>query len=101
MLPWQYYGFVGMISTKQWNAYPDWAKKVITDAAAEAEQYHRKIWEVEDGKARDAYVKAGGAIHEIRPEQRAEWVKLGRGMWPRSGVSQADITAVRAAIGAK
>lgn len=101
VLPWQYYGFVGMISTKQWNAYPDWAKKAITEAAAEAEQYHRKIWEAEDAKARDAYLKAGGAIHEITPEQHAEWVKLGRGMWSRSGVSQSEIATVRAAFGGK
>lgn len=98
VIPWQYYGFVGMISTKQWNAYPDWAKKAITEAAVEAEQYHRKIWEEEDATARDAYLKAGGAIHQPTPEQRAEWVKLGRAMWDRSGVSKSEIEAVRAVI---
>ncbi len=85
-LDWQYYGFVGMISTKQWAAYPDWAKKVLEEAATEAETYHRKIWVDEDQKAKDAYLKAGGKITVPTPAQRAMWVEAGRGTWSASGV---------------
>jgi len=97
-LDWQYYGFVGMISTKQWEAYPDWARKVIAEAAAEAEKYHRAIWEEEDAKAREAFVKAGGTITVPTREQREQWVKLGRAMWANSGVPQSAIDLVRAEV---
>jgi len=85
-LDWQYYGFVGMISSKQWAAYPDWAKKVLEESAAEAEAYHRKIWVEEDQKAKEAYLKAGGKITVPTPEQRAKWVEAGRSTWDGSGV---------------
>lgn len=97
-LDWQYYGFVGMISTKQWDAYPDWARKVITEAAAEAEKYHRAIWVEEDAKARDAFLKAGGTINVPTSEQRAEWIKLGRAAWAGSGIPKASIDLVRAEV---
>ncbi len=94
-LDWQYYGFVGMISTKQWNAYPDWAKKVIEESAVEAQQYHRQIWLEEDEKAKAAYLKAGGKITQPTPEQRAKWVQAGRGMWGASGLDKGLIDIVR------
>ncbi|QRR33929.1 TRAP transporter substrate-binding protein [Hydrogenophaga sp. YM1] len=95
-LDWQYYGFVGMISTKQWNAYPQWARKVIEEAATEAEQYHRRIWAEEDEKAKAAYLKAGGQITVPTPAQRALWVKAGQGMWGSSGIDKSLIDLVRA-----
>lgn len=94
-LDWQYYGFVGMISTKQWNAYPDWAKKIIEEAAVEAQQYHRQIWVEEDKKARDAFVKAGGKITVPTAAQRSKWVEAGRSMWAGSGLDKNLIEIVR------
>lgn len=94
-LDWQYYGFVGMISNKQWNAYPDWAKKIIEEAAAEAQQYHRKIWAEEDQKARDDYIKAGGKVTVPNAQQRAKWVQAGRSMWGSSGIDKNVIELVR------
>lgn len=101
LLDWQYYGFVAMISTKQWESYPDWARKIISESAAEAEKYHRAIWAEEDAKARDTYVKAGGAITTPTPQQREEWVKLGRTMWATSGVAKPTIDLVRAEVQGK
>lgn len=98
-LDWQYYGFVGMISTKQWNAYPDWAKKAIEEAAVEAQHYHRKIWAEEDAKAKEAYLKAGGKITVPTDAQRAKWVQAGRGMWASSGLDKGLIDIVRAEAG--
>jgi tripartite ATP-independent transporter DctP family solute receptor len=95
-LDWQYYGFVGMIGAKQWAAYPDWAKKVIEEAAAEAEAYHRQIWVEEDQKARDVYLKAGGKVSQPSPEQRAKWVEAGRSTWASSGVPKELIDTVQA-----
>lgn len=94
-LDWQYYGFVGMISTKQWNAYPDWAKKILEESAKEAEVYHRQIWAEEDQKAKDAFLKAGGTISVPSPEQRAKWVEAGRSTWATSGVPKELIDVVQ------
>ena len=98
---WQYYGFVGVISTKQWEKYPDWVKEVLESAAKESEIYHRKIWAEEDQKAQDAYLKSGGTITELTPEQRAEWVKLGKTTWADSGITTATIDLVRSAANGK
>lgn len=97
-LDWQYYGFVGMISAKQWSKYPDWAKKAIREAASEAERYHRKIWEEEDSKARAVYEKAGGKITVPTAEQRAKWIEAGRSSWAASGVAKEHIDTVRAEV---
>ncbi|MYN14812.1 DctP family TRAP transporter solute-binding subunit [Pusillimonas sp. TS35] len=85
---WQYYGFVGLISIDQWNKYPDSVKKVLEDAAREAETYHRKIWAEEDKKAEAAYIKAGGKVTTLTPEQRQAWVKLGKSTWANANVPQ-------------
>lgn len=98
---WQYYGFVGVISVKQWEKYPDWVKETLESAANEAEIYHRKIWAEEDAKAKEIYLKAGGDITTLTPDERAEWVKLGKTTWADSGVPQATIDLVLAAAAGK
>ncbi|MBP6018696.1 MAG: TRAP transporter substrate-binding protein [Burkholderiaceae bacterium] len=98
---WQYYGFVGVISTKQWEKYPGWVKEILESAAKESEAYHRQIWAEEDKKAQEVYLKAGGAITELTPDQRAEWIKLGKSTWADSGVAQTTIDLVREAATGK
>lgn len=93
-LDWQYYSFVLMTSTNVWNGFPEWAHPIIEEAAKEAEDYHRKIWVEEDAKAREIYVEAGGKTTTLSPEERAEWVELGRKTWEKSDVSQDVIDVV-------
>lgn len=93
----QYYGLVVMTSAEQWDAFPEWAKTIFNEAAAEAQTFHRKIWEAEEARTRQAFLDAGGTISVVSPEDREEWIKLGRSTWEASGVSQEAIDTVRAA----
>lgn len=98
-LDWQYFAFVGMTSTKQWNAWSDDVKKVIEASAREAEQFHRKIYEAEDEKARQEILKTGGSEHKLSAQQRAEWIKLGRDYWKSSGVPMELVELIRSEVG--
>lgn len=95
---WQYYGFVGLISQKQWESYPDWALPILQEAAREAEAYHRQIWLEEDQKAREAFVASGGTITTLTAEQKQPWVELGKSIWQSSGVSDETISVVQEAF---
>lgn len=95
-IEWQYFGMVVMTSAEQWNSFPDWAKAIFEEAAVEAQAFHRKIWEEADANARQAFLDAGGTVHEVTSEERAEWAELGRATWADSGVSQEIIELVRA-----
>lgn len=94
-IEWQYFGMVVMTSAEQWNSFPDWAKEIFEQAAVEAQAYHRQIWEEADAAARQAFLEAGGTVHEVSPEQREVWAELGRATWAESGVSQELIDLVR------
>jgi len=98
-LDWQFYGFVGMISARRWHRYPAWAREVLEASAAAAERFHRGIWQVEDEKARGAYLQAGGRITQPTPDQRDAWVRAGRSSWTDSGVRAASIELVRREAG--
>lgn len=91
----QFYAWVALVSQKKWDSYPDWAKTVLLESAKEAEKFHRKIWEEENEKSKQAYLDAGGTITEPTDDQLKLWIKRGKSTWENSGVSKDLIELVQ------
>lgn len=91
----QYYGWVALVSQKKWNSYPDWVRQTLLEAADEAQEFHREIWETENQKAKEAYLEAGGNITKPTDQQMQQWVDLGKSTWDKSGVSEDLIKLVQ------
>lgn len=91
----QYYGWVALVSQKKWNSYPDWVRETLLEAADEAQDFHRQIWEEENTKSKEAYLKAGGKITVPTEAELQQWVDLGKSTWGKSGVSEELIQMVQ------
>lgn len=97
-LDWQYYGFVVLTGTRQWDSFPEWAQEIFTESFAEAQQFHRELWEKADADARQRFLDAGGEIVELTDDERMKWVELGKTTWSGSGVSQGTIDVIESVI---
>lgn len=97
----QYYGWVALVSQKKWNSYPDWVRETLMEAADEAQDFHRQIWEEENAKSKEAYLKAGGKITVPTEAELQQWVDLGKSTWAKSGVSEELIQLVQQEAAAK
>lgn len=62
-------------NAESWKRLPDEVKKVIQEVAFAYRDRLGKIAATKGKASEEAYVKAGGMIHEMSDEQRAAWVK--------------------------
>lgn len=92
---WQYYGFVVLASQRRMDNYPDWAREIIVDALADAQEFHRNYIVEAEEKAKQVFLESGGRLVELTPEEREPWRVAGLTTWATSGVPQDMIDLVQ------
>lgn len=70
-----------MVNKKYFDSLPKDVQDILTSSAKEALAYQRQISAELEEKAKQDFIKAGIKVHELTPEQKAEFKELTKGVW--------------------
>ena len=91
----QWLASIGVMSLDKWNSYPEDVRRILEEAAAEAQALNREAWVGYTEKTIADMKAAGDEFIDVEPEVIAQWQEAGRSVWAKSGVPQEVIDLVR------